>query len=422
MNYLFVDTNILLHFKAFDEIKWKDFIESEFQIVIAPVILYELDKHKYNNNPKISKRSKGIVSKILLHIDNRSYPISILQQRPPLEILKNYQLNADHQDDLLMASIIHFSQSISDDDKCFLVTDDTFASIRSVSLGIISIALDESLRLAEGLDEQAKLIESLKKENQQLKERIPKIDLYGPDRTKLLEYEVQTQIKTLKELKEDKLNEIRITYPFMDLIEMDAYKNPSILMKFQQLTVIGNETRKRYNKELDEFYTEYEEYVEEKYKQAVKFYQSLTLNLILYNEGTSPGENIDVWMHLPDGFTVVDKLASSPVEPKPPYKPKHDFDFGGHPISLPMGIDRDIFFPKIDAVDPNRLTIRKTNSYEVQCNCKLLKHNMQYKINPIFIQYDSFVDMKSFSIDYILNISNVPHQISGKINVKITPK
>jgi len=56
MNYLFLDTNILLHFKTFDEIKWTDYVIGEYHLSIAPVVLDELDKHKYHVNAKTARR------------------------------------------------------------------------------------------------------------------------------------------------------------------------------------------------------------------------------------------------------------------------------------------------------------------------------------------------------------------------------
>jgi len=66
MNYIALDTNIFIHFKDFDQIDWKSLtsINDSFTIIIPPVVIDELDKHKYNKNPKISRRVKRILPKI----------------------------------------------------------------------------------------------------------------------------------------------------------------------------------------------------------------------------------------------------------------------------------------------------------------------------------------------------------------------
>ena len=66
MNYIVLDTNIFIHFRDFDQIDWKSILNSkeDFLILIPPIIIDELDSHKYNKNPKISKRVKRILPKM----------------------------------------------------------------------------------------------------------------------------------------------------------------------------------------------------------------------------------------------------------------------------------------------------------------------------------------------------------------------
>ncbi|RYE05509.1 MAG: hypothetical protein EOP44_04550 [Sphingobacteriaceae bacterium] len=68
MTYLFLDTNIFLHYRAFDEIKWQEQFPDigEYKLIIASVVIDELDKHKQNPNRKLATRAKKILSKICL--------------------------------------------------------------------------------------------------------------------------------------------------------------------------------------------------------------------------------------------------------------------------------------------------------------------------------------------------------------------
>lgn len=65
MKYLFLDTNIFLHFVDFEQIPWADLIgDSEITIVVSDIVAQEIDKHKDTAREKIQKRAKKISSKL----------------------------------------------------------------------------------------------------------------------------------------------------------------------------------------------------------------------------------------------------------------------------------------------------------------------------------------------------------------------
>jgi len=66
MHYIFLDTNIYLHFRYFEDIDREKVTQQlgGYEFVLAPVVFSELDKHKYNNNQSLSKRAKEVVNKL----------------------------------------------------------------------------------------------------------------------------------------------------------------------------------------------------------------------------------------------------------------------------------------------------------------------------------------------------------------------
>jgi hypothetical protein len=91
--------------------------------------------------------------------------------------------------------------------------------------------------------------------------------------------------------------------------------------------------------------------------------------------GTVPAEDIDIHLHFPDGFELVDSAdyPKPPTEPNTPYKPKNRLDIPGLGIS---GFPRiHIPNPQNMNIDSERPTIRKSNSYDVDYNRSYLKHN-----------------------------------------------
>ena len=47
MKYLFLDTNIFLHFQNFEQIPWQKLIGGDdFKIIVSDIVAEEIDKHK----------------------------------------------------------------------------------------------------------------------------------------------------------------------------------------------------------------------------------------------------------------------------------------------------------------------------------------------------------------------------------------
>jgi rRNA-processing protein FCF1 len=63
MKYLFLDTNVYLHYMDFEQIDWKELIDSDFTIVVPPIVIREIDKHKDNNRGKIQSKAKAVSKK-----------------------------------------------------------------------------------------------------------------------------------------------------------------------------------------------------------------------------------------------------------------------------------------------------------------------------------------------------------------------
>lgn len=102
---------------------------------------------------------------------------------------------------------------------------------------------------------------------------------------------------------------------------------------------LSEEQVERYNKELLRFYSSYEEYFASLYNNYSFRHNSLEIRLILQNTGTIPAIDIDIHLHFPDGFEIVEQngLPKIQAKPKPPYKPKSQFDVQSIiiPISFP---------------------------------------------------------------------------------------
>ncbi|UEG54038.1 PIN domain-containing protein [Mucilaginibacter daejeonensis] len=417
MRAVFIDTNILLHFTTFDELPLDSLVHGEFKLVFPPIILDELDKHKNHNNPKTAKRARMLAGKLIAILNEQEgrFPSVILHRRPVASTFEQNSLDPKHQDDCLLASIIEYRKN-NESEQVLLITDDLMASVRSKTFNIPVLKLDSKLRLKDNQDEQTKLIEKLKQENANLKESIPKVDLFFADKTRLLRVPVKSKLRPRDEIVEEKMAEIEKEHPLMII---EAYKEPTTLAEKLALLnrlELSNKTKARFNDDLTKFFQEHKLYLNKYFDFAVKRFMAVELEFAIINSGNLPAEDIDVWIHLPDGFEAFNAPSKAPKEPKPPHRPEHDYDTGGNNFLSLINLPK-FHAPRIPVIDFDAPHIRKTNSYEVTYHCKLLKHQMTKTFDKVYLQYESFECMKNFTIDYRLNISNVPKLIEGTLNV-----
>jgi hypothetical protein len=192
-------------------------------------------------------------------------------------------------------------------------------------------------------------------------------------------------------------------------------------------TVYGDpKIREEYFKYLDDCFKEYEEYLDKRMNYENQNSGRVKLSLELTNTGTLPADDIDILLHFPDGFLLYsDKdLIKEPKEPKPLSFVEHCNPLG----SL-------LKFPRVDSylgrVGTNIASeirnvsspkIRRSRSYDVQVHVRRLKHNQEERLDPLYAVFNNYETVESFTIEYKIQAANVPEEINGKLEVKITKK
>jgi hypothetical protein len=147
--------------------------------------------------------------------------------------------------------------------------------------------------------------------------------------------------------------------------------------------------------------------------------------LELSNTGNFPAEDIDVWLHFPDGFVLYNPEGSrtEPIPPLEPYRPKNMFDYPRinfmdfHPVSNIKSVRNLQLSNFSNSGIPD---IRQTNSFEVEYRFGSLKHNQSIQLSPLIVEFASFAEIKSFSVDYKIMVGNIPNLLEGKLNISLT--
>jgi rRNA-processing protein FCF1 len=425
MKIVFIDKNIFLHFRSFDEINWLEICQTQScKLVISPIVIDELDKFKLSNDDK-GKRARKILNKIEDCTETNTFRIrnnvelEVLAERPSNNIFKSYHLNPEGQDNQLMACIIEYKIKRNENDV-FLCTYDTGFKLRSKQYGIEIIKMPEKYLIPEKDTKIQKQMKALIRENELLKSRIPKPSVVFENEEKFIKIKVHEYDIDKNAFISKKLIEVKSKFPYMDLHDNDEkYLNPMIMALQSSLNTISDDQIKQYNSSLDSFYAKYADFLSILYKYEVKTNHCIRLKFFLTNEGNVPTEDVDIFFHFPNGFEIIeeDKFEEPPTEPTPPNTPKTFFENSAIRDSI---LNLRPYFPNLNSQQLpklNRPSIKKTSSYDVHYKRESIKHGIKYQLDQLIAIYKDYVDMRSFTIDYKILANNVPVPIIGKLNI-----
>lgn len=177
-------------------------------MVIAPIVIDEIDKHKRNSKKKIAIRARSI-TKLFEQIMDKGDPDWILiDKRPTSATFSENSLEKSEQDDCLLAAILEFSPENPSDQK-ILVSEDFGPRLKAKNLGIKTIKLSDSELLAEEPDENEIRLQKLIRENNELKNRAPKVDLFLAGKSKHMNFPEFQGTMTFDQYCTQKMDELK---------------------------------------------------------------------------------------------------------------------------------------------------------------------------------------------------------------------
>lgn len=251
MKYLFLDTNIFLHFVDFEQIPWADLIgDSEITIVVSDIVAQEIDKHKDTARGKIQKRAKKISSKlteVFLEDKKMNLPIVYCDSVPsnlPADVKDKFDPMS--QDDKILMSVL---ASEFKNENVVIVSYDNPILIKSKKIGLKYLKMPDTYLLKEELSEEEKELDKYKKELAAIKNRMSKPILVLNNEKEVLHIE-KGQIIDIDNVLHEYMSEIKNKYPYKQLPNRDgALKS----IQYIEASLILSDSRniKRYNDFLD---------------------------------------------------------------------------------------------------------------------------------------------------------------------------
>lgn len=322
--YIFPDTNLLLHFTRPDQVDWKAVCqESDVVIVLAPIVVREIERHKDHPQSKRLRQRARNISEWLRAIRRTKTP---LPNGAALEVATKEpkgsfgdDLDGDVWDDRLIASALAYR---SEGRAVAVATDDTLLLHKLDAHEIRAIELPLALRRKEEPDEVEAENISLKKQLEVFAKRAPKLLVTW--KGGLTAHEIRLPKCHISALSTPQT--MRSQYPKLaNRSERTAVPGGENFMRLSAMMAAPDDKIAAYNAKLELFYSRYDAY----YKAAVAFAEWKRLlqffEFEIRNVGNAVANGIVIEVRVPEEFFLIEgdnfdgpEVPKQPNPPRPP--------------------------------------------------------------------------------------------------------
>lgn len=321
MKYLFLDTNIFLHFINFEQIPWGNLVDdTEFKIIVSDVVAGEIDKHKDGARGKIQKKAK-VISKLFgdVFLGDKNLSISLgycmsCPEKLPDEVRAKF--NPSSQDDQILMGIL---ASDYPKENVVVVSYDNPILIKAKAHGLCFLRMPDEFLLKEELSEEEKELEKCKKEIAAYKNRMSKPVLLLNKEKGCLKIKRTPILDVEKELEKHMLI-IRAKHPYKELPSITKDTTPFSSV-FEGCSIIDTDGVKIYNTYMDSYCDREEKYYRILLEKKMLDERMFELLFSLGNEGTDETGNINIFVKFPDGIKLYTDRSKKNVDVDKPMVP-----------------------------------------------------------------------------------------------------
>ena len=336
-----------------------------------------------------------------------------------------YNLDPNIPDDRIIATTLELIADYKN--EIIIITSDIGLILKAKSKQIGTHKLSDSLLIKIKKTDEEKKISKLRDKLAIYENRLPRLSLCFIDEndiTKLFKIKLKKVEQYSDEQQKNVITELKNNLAYKPKQIDPSNSNARIVANF---SYIHQDEIKRYENDVDKHLKDFELYFKKEWKYRESISRIVEVNFILINEGTAPADDIDIFIHFPDGFEMFDskkypKKPTHPEEPEPPrtmselMRRNMDFIIPPH-LLAPILRSNNFIPPKTSDYSPK---ITKTNSYDIKYKIERLKHGLNVNLDPVFLLFDSIDSADSFSIDCKIICGNHPESFEEKLHIIIT--
>ena len=322
---IFVDTNILMHFRRINEIDWPALAKARrCRLLIAPVVMRELEEQKVDNRSSIIRSRIAEVVKQLHAWAEVQSPID-LRPATTLDFVDHdatidfagQRLNHRIHDDELIGSALQHREET--DETVAIAANDSGIAVKLRSRPLRVIRLPDELRLSDQPDPRDQELKELRTELARMRTSKPKLQLRFVDDSKL--WRIAPRMRPADDLLDPAA--LRLKHPRAVELEVDP-----VAERFRPLDLPAEVSQalsqlraaRKYNAALEDFYGKYEVYRTEFERWSDTLCRTHLVRLALINDGSMTASDVEITAQFTPG-TKLTKRRDFPDPPKAPAPP-----------------------------------------------------------------------------------------------------
>lgn len=369
--YLFVDTNICLHYQPFVTVPWFDLVKKPVCIVFCSTVVKELDRKKFEaTQQNLRERAQKLLSLIEGACEgNRGLPKNTTVIYYPSENVDwgKLGLASDAGDDRIIGQVLRFKEETGVLDVR-IVTADIGMRLKAKSFGIDILRLPDEYRWPVP-DEAA----AVRRELEKYKNRRPELCLgfVGCGDNKIVN-RVEMQVSKDKlHISHSKASKIFDSLIARGISSRDAGTYLSKLLKYLHESA-----------------------------------RTIELRFVIENSGSAPAEDVEISLCVPALGVIRTQ------RPEPPEVPVRWACGAG--VVLPM--------PSVPNLSPYGWGEPERDGDVLRLHYSLgkLKHQLREELEPLYMTLSEGRDIQPFAVEYEIRADNVPEPISGKLYVVLS--
>jgi|GEM_PF-1551704 len=424
---LFPDTNVFLHYKQLKDIDWRALTGAD-QVVLVPClqVIKELDAKK--DHPLLGDRASRALKEIKSFKAGAGevrvgVTIRIFNEEIRLDQLPSH-MSPDSADDRIVYQVKQYGAK-HPDEQVAIVTEDVGMELRCDASGVAALTPRGEDRLPNPQSELTKKNQQLTSDLERVTKRLPKLRIVtsggtnGRDEPFKKDLRRPVPLDVAAELAKE-----RAAHPPLAWSKRsDAEEAAAIL----NMNAIPAREYVRYNKELEEYFGEYPEFVQERAVYLEARARSVAFSLVRENEGTTPGEDIDVFIRFPTDVveSVTEEESSDlpfPRKPKLPEPPKSALSRMIPGIGDP-GLLRSLAglqpHVKHDGLQWVKIT-KDGSSFLLRAKIGRLKHGMTIDLGQYTLRFRSWDAIRPLQAGYTIITGNHPEETQQQLVFRVS--
>lgn len=392
-----LDTNILLHYKNFEDIPWLEETGcGDITIVLTAMVQEEIDDKKDNEKGKIQKRAKAVSSRIadyILNGDTGKFPVKYVESAYATEEERR-QYHLDRNDNQILYDVM---KSGMDKESVIVVSSDNAMLIRAKQQGFKIHRLDDKYLLKEEPSKEEKEAQAAIKELERLKNRLPKPELVFDNGESFI------QIKRVMPLD----REAEVCKRMMELRQ----KWPEKTIEGEQVSLLGY-TYSNVSPDMITSYNasrnKYLEMSEQKIRLEVErddlMLRMKEVNIILVNKGTAATGKMNIFVEISERVKLYCEESKKKVEFKEPVTPSY------YPGLSPIPSLYSFYTPNVEMWN----MVDYIRDGELKIASEPLNHHIQH---GVFTFYVDSATCENFKMKWFIADGALPDPVTGVLNV-----